>query len=354
MKANRSPGLTASESPIAGRIAGAVLAAIRGAAGLTQQGLAEAMQVSLGTVQGWESGRRPLINLPMARFSKLRRILQLSTASSAHLAVLSEALQADEILTEAGTEDPVVHPLSLVVPNRLLTELLAWPMTGSPPRQLSGTKARLDVAPAERDHLAAVLRSVADRADRGVEGAMLRRQAQYFVAEHEESAGWSAQMRAADVRASRDIREWTPEWAVTRSRAISAAAAGDLDPLQRFIEHGLGTEQATRANLAYWAYWVGEIPHQWTSDADMLTDGQPWSGELLLDSLLDGLESAPYRDLCAHALHALIPYRRGLERPDLRQRVLETIDRTTSSNEFTRDSIRKLDQLSYALRSTHV
>ncbi|MBE9375591.1 hypothetical protein IQ251_14150 [Saccharopolyspora sp. HNM0983] len=109
-----------------------------------------------------------------------------------------------------------------------------------------------------------------------------------------------------------------------------------------------------KANLAYWAYWVGEIPEQWTSDAEMLTDGQPWSGELLLNSLLGGLENAPYRDLCAHALNALIPYRRGLDRPDLRKRVLDVIDRVTDTHEFARDSLRKLDQLSYALRSSHV
>ncbi|MCA1191363.1 MULTISPECIES: helix-turn-helix transcriptional regulator [unclassified Saccharopolyspora] len=345
--------LTASESPVAGRVAGAVLAAIRNEVGLTQQGLAEAMQVSLATVQGWESGRRPLINLPMARFGKLRRVLQLSTVTSARLMVLSEAMQADEILSEIGSEDPATHPLTLVVPTRLQTELLAWPMTGVPPRQLAGTKARLDVAKGERDQLAAVLRTVASRADRGVEGAMLRRQAQYLVAEHANSADWVAQMRAEDVRAARDIREWSPEWAVTRSRAISSAATGDLEPLSRFIEHGLGTEAAVKANLSYWAYWVGEIPEPWTSDADMLADDQTWSGELLLNSLLGGLENAPYRDLCAHALNALIPFRRGLDRPDLRQRVLAAIDRSTATHEFARDSLRKLDQLSYALRSTH-
>lgn len=352
-ESNGTSGLTTSESPVAGRVAGAVLAAVRGPAGLTQQGLSEVMQVSLATVQGWESGRRPLINLSMARFGKLRRVLQLATVSSPHLTVLSDAMQADEILSEIGTEDPAAHPLALVVPNRPLTELLTWPMTGVPPRQLAGTKARLDVAKGERDQLASVLRTVADRADRGVEGAMLRRQAQYLVAEHTKSADWVAQMRAADVRAAWDLREWSPEWAVTRSRAISAAAAGDLDPLRRFIEHGLSTETAMKANLTYWAYWVGEIPEQWGSDADMLNDDQPWSGEILLNSLLGGLENAPYRDLCAHALNALIPFRRGLDRPDLRKRVLDTIDRAMSSNEFARDSQRKLDQLSYALRSTH-
>ncbi|WP_433872195.1 hypothetical protein [Saccharopolyspora sp. CA-218241] len=179
-------------------------------------------------------------------------VLQLATASSTILAVLAEAVQADEILTKIGGEVPALHPLALVVPNRLLTELLAWPMTGTPPRQLSGTRAprsRVGGAGPARCRSPIGRGSVADRADRGIEGAMLRRQAQYLVAEHRASAEWVAEMRAHDVRAGRDIREWSPEWAVTRSRAISAAAGGDLDPLMRFIEHGLGTEQAVRANL---------------------------------------------------------------------------------------------------------
>lgn len=344
-------GLTASETPVAGRVSGAVLAAIRGHAGLTQGGLAESMRVSLTTVQGWESGRRSLINVPISRMSKLRRILQLSTVPSTHLGVLSEAVQADTILAELNEPEPELNPLALIVPDRMLTELLAWPMTGKPPRHLAGTQARLDVSQAERDHLAALLRDVADRAERDVSGAMLRRQAQYLVASHAASADWVREMRAADVRAARDIREWTPEWAVTRSRAISAAAGGDLEPLQRFIRDGLSTDESVRANLSYWAYWVGEVPQPWTSDAEMLTDDQPWSGELLLDSLLDGIEHAPYRDLCAHALHALLPHRRGLDRPDTRQRILAAIDRATDTSEFDTSAVRKLDQVAYALRS---
>lgn len=350
MTLNGSTGLTGSEVPVAGRIAGAVLAAIRSHVGMTQQGLAEAMGVGLTAVQGWESGRRPLINLPMARIGKLRRILQLSTASTTHLTVLNDALQADSILAELNTAEPELHPLAMVVPDRLLTELLAWPFTRCPPRQLSDTRARLDVSPGERDYLAALLRDVATRADKGVAGAMLRRQAQYLVAEHPGSVDWVREMRAADVRSVRDLREWSPEWAVARSRSISAAVHGDPDQLQRFIRDGLSTDQEVHANLAYWAYWVGEVPHPWTSDADML-DGQPWSGELLLDSLLDGMEHAPYRDLCAHALHALIPCRRNLDRPEVRRRILGTIDRATSAADFTPESVRKLDQLAYALRS---
>lgn len=342
-------GLTGGQGPVSGRVAGAVLAAIRGNVGLTQQGLAEAMQVSLATVQGWESGRRPLINLTMVRLSKLRRVMQLATVDSTHLAVLNEALHADNILAEIDLTSPTEHPLALTVPNRMLTELLAWPMTGRPPRHLASTRARLDVSPDERDYIATALRTVADTADRDMSGAMLRRQAQYLVTEHRQSADWIRENRAVDARASRDLREWSPEWAVARSRAISDASNGNPEPLHRFIEQGLSTDTAITANLAYWAYWVGEVPHPWSSDADMLTDTQPWSGELLLGSLLDGLERAPYRDLCADALHALMRYRRGLRTPANRQRVREALDRATAVNEFTRNSTRKLDQLSYAL-----
>lgn len=344
-------GLTGSQAPVSGRVGGAVLAAIRGNVGLTQQGLAEAMQVSLATVQGWESGRRPLINLTVVRLAKLRRVLQLATVESTHLAALNEALQADNILAEIDIATPDAHPLALIVPNRMLTELLAWPMSGRAPRQLAGTRARLDVSPAERDYIAAALRAVADAASRDVGGAMLRRQAQYLVTEHQQSADWIHQSRAGDARAraSRDLHEWSPEWAVTRSRAISATSNGNPELLERFIEQGLSTDTAISANLAYWAYWVGEVPHPWSSDADMLTNSQPWSGELLLTSLLDGLEHAPYRDLCADALHALLRHRRGLRSPANRQRIREVLDRATASSEFTRSSTRKLDQLSYVL-----
>lgn len=342
-------GLTASQPPVSGRVAGAVLAAVRGHRELTQHDLAEAMQVSLATVQGWESGRRPLINLTMVRLAKLRRVLQLAAADSTHLAVLNEALQADNILSEIDIVSPAEHPLALIVPNRMLIELLAWPMTGRPPRQLAATRARLDVAPAERDYIAGALRTVADAAERNVSGAMLRRQAQYLVAEHPQSADWNSERSAIDARAAHDLREWSPDWAVARSRAISAASNGNPEPLQRFIEHGLSTDRAISANLAYWAYWVGEVPQPWSSDADMLTDTQPWSGELLLSSLLDGLENAPYRDLCADALHALMRHRRGLRTSMNSQRIRHAIDRATSTSEFRRRSVRKLEQLSYAL-----
>ena len=352
MSTNDTSALTASQPAVAGRVAGAVLAAIRAEVGVTQEGLAESMRISHATVQGWESGRRPLMRLQRTQESKLRRVLLLSGVAQERVSVLEEAVQADLILAELHTPDPEMHPLASVVPNRLLTELLGWPITGRPPRQLAATRARLDIGTAERDALATALRDVADRADLGTAGAMLRRQAQYLVAEHTESSGWLADAASADVRAMRDLREWTPQWPVMRSRAISAAVHGDHDLLHRFIEHGLSSDAAIKANLRYWAYWVGEISVPWSADDDMLTDTQPWSGELLLSTLLDGLQHAPYRDLCAHALHALLPLRRSLtDHHDNRHRLMTAIDHATSLDLLTPDARRKLEQIAYAHRS---
>lgn len=332
-------------------LAGAVLAAIRRHVGLTQQGLADAMQrSSVKTIQGWESGRRPLTRLTFEELDQLQRVLTLATASSNYLAVLNDALKADRIVAQLDTTDPRAHPLATVVPNRTLTELLAWPMTGQPPRQLADLQPQLHVPSGYRDHLAAALRRAADQAGRDVAGAMVRRQAHYLAASHAPSAGWLAESVAADLRAAPDLREWSPDWPAVRSRAIVAATRGDHEPMQQFLERGLSSDQAITANLVYWAYWTGEISWAWSSDADMLANSQPWSGELLLGSLLDGLAAAPYRELCAHALHALLKVRRGLVDRH-RDQIITTIDYVTSTYELSRDTTNRLDQIAYAHRS---
>lgn len=331
-------------------LAGAVLAAIRRNVGLTQQGLAEVMQrSSVKTVQGWESGRRPLTRLTFEELDQLHRVLTLATASSSHLAVLHDALKADRILAQLNVDDLRLHPLATIVPTRTLTELLAWPMTGRPPRQLADLDPQLHVPSGYRDHLATELRRAADHAGRDVAGAMVRRQAHYLTANHEPSAGWLSESITADLRAAPDLREWSPEWASVRSRAIVATAHGDHEPMQRFLEQGLSSDQGVTANLVYWAYWVGEIAYAWSSDHDMLTNTHPWSGELLLDSLLDGLANAPYRELCAHALWSLLASRRGLAERH-REQILTTIDYVTGTHELSRNTTNRLDQIAYAHR----
>ncbi|MEV7442808.1 hypothetical protein AB0O22_16900 [Streptomyces sp. NPDC091204] len=52
----------------------------------TQQGLAELLAVDLATVQGWESGRRPLANMKAGVLLGMRRRLAVLGASPAVLA----------------------------------------------------------------------------------------------------------------------------------------------------------------------------------------------------------------------------------------------------------------------------
>lgn len=332
-------------------VAGAVLAAIRSHLGRTQADIATGMGVARNTVQNWERGRTPLINLRYTDLGKLRRILTLAGASSSHLGVLRDALTADEILTnvhEATSAHEVDdHPLATIVPNRALTELLAWPITGRPPRQLADLTPSLHVTTEYRDVLAQDLRHAANHAHRDTAGAMVRRQAHYLLGDHQPSADWLAESTAEDVRAMRDLREWSPDWAVGRSRAIVAATNGNHEPMQRFLDQGLADDTAVLANLVYWAYWVGDIAHPWNSDEDMLTDDQPWSGDLLLESLLNGMVTAEYRELCVQALHALLRVRpRLVDR--YRLRIVDAVDRVTSEHDLTAATSRRLDQIAYA------
>lgn len=349
MDVNTARALTGSETALSGRIAGAVLKALRANVDLTQEQFAERLGSGVTTVQGWETGRRPLINARYGEVQRVRRLLRTAGSTAGQLAVWDQALTADTIMAEIGALDVDTHPLVLVVPDRTLTELLAWPLTGVPPRQLNDTTAELRVETGVKNDLAAGLRAVVDRSGDGLAGAMLRRQAKYLVAAHEPSRGWLADITARDVRNARDLREWTPQWAVIRSHAVSAAATGDLDPLDRFVREGLSTDQDIAANLNYWAYWVGEISTRWSSDADMLEPDQTWGGGALLASLLDGLEHAPYRELCAHALWALLRHRRSLiDNPTTRTRVTAVIDTVTSTeNALSPDAKRRLDQITY-------
>lgn len=345
--------LTASADELAGRIGGAVLAAIRTELHISQEALAERLQVGLGTVQAWESGRRPLVKASFQDLQRISRRLRLEGAPSELLHVLDQALLVDSIYIDMRSADQDRHPLALIVPDRTLTELLAWPLTGDPPRQLRTTKARLHIAPGVRDAVAASLREVADRSAPDERGAMMRRQVKFLVADNPASAEWVRAQVLADVRSHPDIRTWSPQWAVARSQAVSMAHAGDLDPLRRFITQGLADETAADANLNYWAYWVGEHATPWTQDADMTRRAAAgWSGDRLLDSLVDGVAHAPYRELCIHTLWALLRRRSHLMRRGRgAERVTETADLVLSRAELTNDARRRLEQVRYLAES---
>ncbi|HEX5347868.1 MAG TPA: helix-turn-helix transcriptional regulator [Pseudonocardiaceae bacterium] len=343
--------LTGGEA-LSGKIAGTVLQAVRQAIGFTQADLAEHAGAGVTTVQGWETGRRPLINVRQREQFRLRRLLQTAGADPQMLRLLDPALTADNILAEISTPDPELHPLALLVPDRTLTELLAWPITGTPPRQLRGTRAYLPVGAGVREHLVAQLRELAERAPASTTaGAMLRRQAQFLIASHPGFHEWVNNAVRADLAGTRNLGDWSVHWPVARSYAVSSSIAGDPEPLHRFTTEGLATEQGAAANLTYWAYWVGEINGQWASDQEMLRD-QSWSGETLLASLIDGIMHAPYRELCAHTLWALLRVKRGLmASPETAARIATAIDTTLSDGMVPDTARRKLEQVDYLVRS---
>ncbi len=344
-------GLTGGTTEVSGRVAGAVLAAIRTQCDRTQDQLAQELGVGLSTVQAWESGRRPLINARFVDLTRLRRHLQASDATVTMLDLLERALAVDTMYAEMH-EGPDRHPLGLTVPDRVTTELLIWPLTGDVPHALRGSPARLDVPHGLQDAVAADLRCAADLAGDQPRAAMMRRQVKYLVADNPASADWLHTQVGAETRSAPDLRTWSHLWPVARSHAIAAAIDGDTEPLLRFIDHGLADDRGVVANLNYWAYWVGEYDTDWTSDADMTSSCSNWSGYRLLDSLLNGVVTAPYRDLCAHALWALLRHRRHLARTTgTRQKIRTATDRALSESRLNGHARHRLEQVDYLAES---
>lgn len=85
-------------------------------------------------------------------------------------------------------------------------------------------------------------------------------------------------------------------------------AACDRDPLSRFVRRALTTDEQERANLNYWAYWVGEIDTIHVDDDFMIrTDPRTWTGTRLLSHLLARLQlDSAHTELNIHTLWALL------------------------------------------------
>ena len=185
---------------------------------------------------------------------------------------------------------------------------------------------------------------------------MLRRQATYLLARTDDPAArqWAADAELSNLRSPGDLRQWTPNWAVARSAAHVAAAAGDLDPLHRFIDQGLSGDHLIRANLNYWAYYSGEYAVPWTGDSAMARPGDDaWTGTRLLGTLLSGIIHAPYRDLCAHSLWALLLHQRQLTaNPDRRSQIQSAVSQALEAGGFAPSARQLLEQVDYLVRST--
>jgi DNA-binding transcriptional regulator YiaG len=324
-----------------GRLSGAVLAAVRRELDTDLERFAAGTGQHIATVEGWESSARPLTAATFGDLQRLRRHLQVAGATAARLRVFDNALQADAILDDLDAP-PDRHPLGLLVPDRALTELLGWTMTGQTPRALDGLPAELAVPGPDRDRLAAALRDATEHPAASPEtAAMIRRQAEFLLAGHAPSRAWVTEAAGLEQRQAGDLSVWSPQWPVARTAAISAAVAGDPAPLERFVADGLSSDAGQAANLNYWAYWVGESSERWATDVDMTRPGT-WAGHTLLRSLLDGLEQrVPYRELTAHTLWALLEQRRELLRPaGSRARVARVVGDTLATGNGVSDQAR--------------
>ncbi len=351
-----------------GVVSGFVLKLARQSARLTQEGLAEALAVDVSTVQGWESGRRPLAATSAGDFLRLTTRLSRLGAPPSTRRQLTEAVEADQVLSTGITEGSAVvnvdtHPLAASVHRRTTTNLIMWPIANKLPPQLReftpkvprrGPVASHPVLPVEErtrffDHLLAI----AERGTRADE-ALLRRQAVYLLGfdGREQVVGWLRdEWRRAGRRPVRD-GDITGLLEV-RSASVALASAGDSTQIHDFVGQLTGA-RAEVANLNYWAHWIGELSDEQTSDDFMLNeDTRSWTGARLFQHLTNRLDpSTAHLPLNLYTVYALVASRPSLlrERTGVNKRLTEVLDKLASSGNLSRSGRDQVTGLRYALR----
>jgi transcriptional regulator with XRE-family HTH domain len=364
----RARGTLTSSTSSEGRVSGYVFKIVRESAGLTQQQLATDLRVSPATIQGWESGRRPLMAMPAGQFLALRSRLARLGAGPRLLNALTLALEADHILGQALATphqhaDPDGHPLSSWVLSRPLTVMTAWPIGGKTPdiladvRPAAGRRGPVPASPAlgadERRHVVEHFQTVAERAARDdPDGLLLRRQA-YYLTGFDKSPGtrqWLTDLHRADQRAVRPAKGWSLTWPLSRSAASALTRTGDAEPMRRFIHDQLGDQAADTANLNYWAFWTEELDqHQATDEFIGSTQVSSWHGDRLARHLAGRLHgNIGFTELNIHSLWALIRARPALADPVASD--LDTaITRLLDDNQVSAPARRELESLRYGI-----
>ncbi|MGW5099977.1 helix-turn-helix domain-containing protein [Streptomyces sp. NPDC004100] len=350
--------------PGAGLISGYVLRVVREQAGFTQDETAEQLGVSSDTIAGWETARRPLTAVPVGQMLVTRhKLMQLGTPPALLLA-LERALEADILLAGVleGTGDMVDDsPLGAMVMQRELAEMLAWPLTGVPPQPIRNlahpVRRRRGPVPSgpklstpERQTFFSRMRNTTEHA-READQFLLRRQALYLCGydRAEDTQEWLAHQQRTE-RPS----DWLTTWLNSRSVASVAARQGDRDRMAHFIDTALKDDDAGEAaNLAYWAYWIGETQALQLSD-DFIADGSliGWPGNKLFAHLAVGTTPEHgYMDLNIHTLWSLLQVRPNLLRSGAAERALhERIPMLLDGGELSPRARRELENIRYAIR----
>ncbi|GGS52101.1 transcriptional regulator [Streptomyces cinerochromogenes] len=221
----------------------------------------------------------------------------------------------------------------------------------APPRQRRGpAPSGPELTAAERRTFFANMRRTAEQA-RGPGQFLLRRQALYLSGYEKdtETSEWLAQQQCTERS-----DDWLTAWLNNRSVAAVAARQGDRDRMSYFIENALQDDDAGEAaNLAYWAYWIGETTVPQLSD-DFIADGSlgPWHGGRLLVHLVEGI--APehgYVDLNIHSVWSLLQVRPNLLRSGAAARALrDQLPIMLDSGELSASGRRELENIRYAIR----
>ena len=106
--------------------------------------LPSALGVSAATVQGWESGRRPLMGVSTGNLMVLRAELRRFGAAPALLGALAQGLEAglfvgDVLATSHDQARSDGHLLGGWVVTRPFTEMTAWPIGGTAPHAVASS-----------------------------------------------------------------------------------------------------------------------------------------------------------------------------------------------------------------------
>ena len=313
-------------------VSGYLLKLFRESIPRSQEQMAGDLQVDRGTVQGWETGRRPFVAVPLAQSVALRHRYTALGATTSLVDALDVAVEADVLISHIIDTDPEDadlhrHPLGWTVMTHTLVELLAWPVTGRMPevvRETAPIAARRGpvasgpiLSAAARETFFANLFVLSERATQSDGPAtLLRRQAAFLLGFDAPERSTARVVRPRKAEYFSRTCGWSPSWPVARSIAASLARLGDLEPIRDFIAHAHPDSTCELAGLNYWAYWVGEIAGRQHSDQFMIGT-HAWRGDRMLTHMVRRLNrSNGFRDLYVHTLHALLTARPSLLRDD--------------------------------------